>query len=133
MRPLRLLALATLLLGTGGCPQVACDCIAPGVTLTLELADAMRLEAVRASGDACSGTTPRCLPQNQKPCTQWFVDPRAPGICHIEVDFGAAGVVDYDVAIRRVEGDCCAGLYAHPTQTGQIPVTAPSTDGGAAG
>jgi hypothetical protein len=126
------LALVPLLLA--GCNRFAvqCDCITPGVTLTLDDTSAASVVAVRASGPACEGVTPRCLSQDT-PCTFWQIDAKNPGGCHVEVDFGASGKVSHVVTIRRVEGSCCAGLYAEPPGSGDITVKLPATDGGVNG
>jgi hypothetical protein len=109
--------------------QTVCDCIPPGLDVSVPPANALPAGAVVPGGPACAGAEVLCTMPAAGGCATFHVTPSAAGNCHIDVYFPDGTHDAQDVSIVEKSG-CCAGLYPDPPSAGQVDFPGPTVDGG---
>jgi hypothetical protein len=119
------------LLGAAACSsgQTVCDCVPPGLDVSVPPESALAAGAVVPSGPACAGASVACAKQATGGCATFHVTPSAAGNCHIDVYFPDGTHDAQDVSVVQKSG-CCAGLYPDPPSAGQVAFPGPTGDGG---
>ena len=121
-----LATLVTVAAGSGSCSTTSteCDCVDPGLHLTIPPESAVGVTGVALTGAACQGVTATCAqPAPSGGCADYRFTAVAAGTCHIEVTF-ASGVDAHDVTVAEKAG-CCAGFFPDPAGSGEIAITPP--------
>jgi hypothetical protein len=118
---------------SSSCSPMCGDCVPDYVGLVLFTGPP--ISSVTLSGPACAGGRFRCEPADfdsmiHDPCTRLVIDPKAEGLCVVDLDVGGQSVHLERQLIRRPPG-CCGGFIGEANHQGFIDLRV--TDGGADG
>ena len=136
MRPMRQAwCLLTLAIGVPagllGCDSggTECECPVAGLTVNVPSPLGAGVTSITPSGVACTGAAVSPAPGPNVTATQFHIEPRQTGPCHIDILFADGTTFDDDLTVIQTTG-CCAGFHTDPPGAADIDVP-PPLDGAA--